>query len=220
MTLLPWRFHRSTAQGSNSRGWITSASGCWCSRPSRPILDKVAKTNIALAPKPVDFDSEGAARLALLRQCPHGSFELADPDGTLIDVGGGALSRLDHPKRLTGKPARRTTPSRASCTRRSTRDVHANQIAAPLLHLTGDEHGVDVARVHQVHHRPGRVVERPDVEPVGRSMTMSASFPGSACRPCVEVGAAGALDGGELEHVAAGEQRRQVLLAARARAGA
>ena len=49
-------------------------------------LDKLARTNIQLAPKPIDFDSEGAARLALLRKCPHGSLQLADPDGTLIDV--------------------------------------------------------------------------------------------------------------------------------------
>jgi predicted enzyme related to lactoylglutathione lyase len=49
-------------------------------------LDRLAKTNIALAPKPVDFDAEGAARLALLKKCPLGSFQLADPDGTLIDV--------------------------------------------------------------------------------------------------------------------------------------
>jgi predicted enzyme related to lactoylglutathione lyase len=49
-------------------------------------LDKLAKTNIGLAPKPIDFDAEGAARLALLRKCPHGAFQLADPDGTLIDV--------------------------------------------------------------------------------------------------------------------------------------
>jgi predicted enzyme related to lactoylglutathione lyase len=49
-------------------------------------LDKLAKANINLAPKPIDFDSEGAARLALLRKCPHGQFQLADPDGTLIDV--------------------------------------------------------------------------------------------------------------------------------------
>jgi hypothetical protein len=48
--------------------------------------DKLAKTNIQLAPKPIDFDSEGAARLALLRKCSHGGFQLADPDGTLIDV--------------------------------------------------------------------------------------------------------------------------------------
>jgi hypothetical protein len=46
----------------------------------------VAKTNIQLAPKPIPFDSEGAARLALLQKCPHGMVQLADPDGTLIDV--------------------------------------------------------------------------------------------------------------------------------------
>ena len=49
-------------------------------------IDKLAKTNIQLAPKPIDFDSEGAARLALFKKCAHGGFQLADPDGTLIDV--------------------------------------------------------------------------------------------------------------------------------------
>ena len=38
------------------------------------------------APKPFDFDSEGAARRALLKKCPHGTIQLADPDGTLINV--------------------------------------------------------------------------------------------------------------------------------------
>jgi len=49
-------------------------------------VEKVVKTNMYLAPTPIDFDSEGAARLALLKKCPHGSHQLADPDGTLIDV--------------------------------------------------------------------------------------------------------------------------------------
>jgi len=49
-------------------------------------LGRIASSNIFLAPKAIDFDSEGAARLALLKKCPHGGFALADPDGTLIDV--------------------------------------------------------------------------------------------------------------------------------------
>jgi hypothetical protein len=49
-------------------------------------LAALAKANIGLAPKPINFDSEGAARLALLKKCPLGSIQLADPDGTLIDV--------------------------------------------------------------------------------------------------------------------------------------
>ena len=49
-------------------------------------LAEVEKQNLQIRAKPIDFDSEGIARLKLLAKCPHGSFQLADPDGTLIDV--------------------------------------------------------------------------------------------------------------------------------------
>jgi predicted enzyme related to lactoylglutathione lyase len=49
-------------------------------------LAEVEKQNLQLRAKPLDFDSEGVARLKLLAKCPHGSLQLADPDGTLIDV--------------------------------------------------------------------------------------------------------------------------------------
>jgi catechol 2,3-dioxygenase-like lactoylglutathione lyase family enzyme len=49
-------------------------------------LAEVEKQNLQLRAKPIDFDSEGVARLKLLAKCPHGRFQLADPDGTLIDV--------------------------------------------------------------------------------------------------------------------------------------
>jgi predicted enzyme related to lactoylglutathione lyase len=49
-------------------------------------LAEVERQNLQLRCKPIDFDSEGVARLKLLAKCPHGSFQLADPDGTLIDV--------------------------------------------------------------------------------------------------------------------------------------
>ena len=35
-------------------------------------LDAVAKTNIQLAPRPFDPDSEGTAHLALLKKCSNG----------------------------------------------------------------------------------------------------------------------------------------------------
>jgi len=47
---------------------------------------KVTQLNPHIAPRPIDFNDEGKARLALLRKCPFGSYQLADPDGTLIDV--------------------------------------------------------------------------------------------------------------------------------------
>jgi len=49
-------------------------------------LAEVEKQNLQIRAKPIDFDSEGVARLKLLAKCPHGSYQLADPDGTLIDV--------------------------------------------------------------------------------------------------------------------------------------
>jgi predicted enzyme related to lactoylglutathione lyase len=49
-------------------------------------LAEVERQNLQIRGKPIDFDSEGRARMALLAKCPHGSFQLADPDGTLIDV--------------------------------------------------------------------------------------------------------------------------------------
>jgi predicted enzyme related to lactoylglutathione lyase len=47
---------------------------------------KLKVVNPHLAPKPIDFNDEGKARLALFKRCPRGAFHLADPDGTLIDV--------------------------------------------------------------------------------------------------------------------------------------
>jgi predicted enzyme related to lactoylglutathione lyase len=49
-------------------------------------VEKLKRANPHIAPKPIDFNEEGKARLALLQRCPRGTFHLADPDGTLIDV--------------------------------------------------------------------------------------------------------------------------------------
>ena len=86
MTLLPWKISSFNGAGIEQPGMDHIGFRVPALAAFKANLDKVAKTNIALAPKPIDFDSEGAARLALLRQCPHGSLQLADPDGTLIDV--------------------------------------------------------------------------------------------------------------------------------------
>lgn len=50
-------------------------------------VEKLKGINPHIAPRPIDFNAEGEARLALLARCPHGAYRLADPDGTLIDVG-------------------------------------------------------------------------------------------------------------------------------------
>jgi hypothetical protein len=38
------------------------------------------------APRPMKPGSEGEARLKLFTQCKYGEYQLADPDGVLIDV--------------------------------------------------------------------------------------------------------------------------------------
>jgi predicted enzyme related to lactoylglutathione lyase len=86
MSIVPWKISSFNGAGIEQPamdhiGFRTPDLGAF-----KANLDLLAKTNIGLAPKPIDFDSEGAARLALLRKCPLGSFQLADPDGTLIDV--------------------------------------------------------------------------------------------------------------------------------------
>ena len=64
-------------------------SPCRCGFPFdafKKHVAQVANQNINLAPKPIDFDSEGEARLELFRKCPLGTHHLCDPTGTMIDV--------------------------------------------------------------------------------------------------------------------------------------
>ena len=55
----------------------------------REKLERVGDDNPHLRALPLGRGAEGAARLKLLAQCPCGTFQLADPDGTLIDVAEG-----------------------------------------------------------------------------------------------------------------------------------
>jgi catechol 2,3-dioxygenase-like lactoylglutathione lyase family enzyme len=55
----------------------------------RERLETVGDNNPHLRGQPLGGGKEGAARLALLAKCTHGSFQLADPDGILIDVAQG-----------------------------------------------------------------------------------------------------------------------------------
>ncbi len=86
MAILPWKISSFNGAGIEQPGMDHIGFRVSDMKAFAGNLDMVAKTNIQLAPKPIDFDSEGAARLALLKKCPHGSLQLADPDGTLIDV--------------------------------------------------------------------------------------------------------------------------------------
>lgn len=52
----------------------------------KKALQTMVGTNPRLSPSPVGAGPEGEARLRLFAKCPYGKFQLADPDGVLIDV--------------------------------------------------------------------------------------------------------------------------------------
>ena len=86
MAIVPWKISSFNGAGIEQPGMDHIGFRVPDIKAFEANRDMVAKTNIQLAPKPIPFDSEGAARLALLQKCPHGTVQLADPDGTLIDV--------------------------------------------------------------------------------------------------------------------------------------
>jgi predicted enzyme related to lactoylglutathione lyase len=86
LAILPWKISAFDGAGIEQPGMDHIGFRVPNLANFKENLAALARTNIFLAPKPIDFDSEGAARLALLKKCPHGEFQLADPDGTLIDV--------------------------------------------------------------------------------------------------------------------------------------
>jgi predicted enzyme related to lactoylglutathione lyase len=86
MVILPWKISSFNGAGIEQPGMDHIGFRVQDINAFAANLDVVAKINIQLAPKPIDFDSEGAARLGLLKTCSNGTLQLADPDGTLIDV--------------------------------------------------------------------------------------------------------------------------------------
>ena len=86
MAIVPWKISSFNGAGIEQPGMDHIGFRVPDIKAFEANRDLVAKTNIQLAPKPIPFDAEGAARLALLQKCPHGAVQLADPDGTLIDV--------------------------------------------------------------------------------------------------------------------------------------
>lgn len=55
-------------------------------------LKRVVSRNSYLAPRPVGAGPEGEVRLKLLATCRYGRYQLADPDGVLIDVSENAVA--------------------------------------------------------------------------------------------------------------------------------
>jgi predicted enzyme related to lactoylglutathione lyase len=86
LAILPWKISSFNGAGIEQPGMDHIGFRVPALAAFKAHVDKIAKTNICLAPKAIDFDSEGEARLTLLKQCRHAGLQLADPDGTLIDV--------------------------------------------------------------------------------------------------------------------------------------
>jgi predicted enzyme related to lactoylglutathione lyase len=86
MAIVPWKISSFNGAGIEQPGMDHIGFRVPDLEAFSDNIDKVSKANIHLAPKPIPFDDEGAARLKLLQKCAHGSLQMADPDGTLIDV--------------------------------------------------------------------------------------------------------------------------------------
>lgn len=86
MVILPWKISSFNGAGIEQPGLDHIGFGVPSLDKFKANLADVSGQNINLAPRPIDFDSEGKARLALLKKCPLGTYHLCDPTGTLIDV--------------------------------------------------------------------------------------------------------------------------------------
>jgi predicted enzyme related to lactoylglutathione lyase len=86
MAILPWKISAFNGAGIEQPAMDHIGFRVKSLDAFRKNLAEVERQNLQLRAKPIDFDSEGVARLKLLAKCPLGTFHLADPDGTLIDV--------------------------------------------------------------------------------------------------------------------------------------
>jgi catechol 2,3-dioxygenase-like lactoylglutathione lyase family enzyme len=86
MAILPWKISAFNGAGIEQPAMDHIGFRVRSLEAFKKNLAEVERQNLQLRAKPIDFDSEGVARLKLLAKCPLGTFQLADPDGTLIDV--------------------------------------------------------------------------------------------------------------------------------------
>jgi predicted enzyme related to lactoylglutathione lyase len=86
MAILPWKISAFNGAGIEQPAMDHIGFRVKSLDAFKKNLAEVERQNLQLRAKPIDFDSEGVARLKLLAKCPLGMFHLADPDGTLIDV--------------------------------------------------------------------------------------------------------------------------------------
>ena len=86
MMILPWKISSFNGAGIEQPGMDHFGFRVPNLEAFKKHLANVVKQNIQLTPKPLDYDDEGVARVKLFAKCPYGEYQLADPDGTLVDV--------------------------------------------------------------------------------------------------------------------------------------
>ena len=89
ITILPWKISLFNGSGIEQPGMDHIGFKVESIDQLKTDLDKMARQNPFLAAREIDYNHEGIARLKLLDQCPHGSYQISDPLGTLIDVAEG-----------------------------------------------------------------------------------------------------------------------------------
>ena len=87
MAILPWKISDFNGSGIEQPGMDHIGFRVPDVAAFKAKIETLTKMNPHIAPRAIDFNAEGEARMPLLARCPFGDFRLADPDGTLIDVG-------------------------------------------------------------------------------------------------------------------------------------
>jgi len=86
LCLLPWKISLFNGGGVEQPGMDHIG---FCVESIDQLIEEIAviaQTNPQIAARSINYNDEAKMRRELLKTCPHGTFQLADPDGTLIDV--------------------------------------------------------------------------------------------------------------------------------------
>jgi predicted enzyme related to lactoylglutathione lyase len=89
LAVLPWKISLFEGSGVEQPGMDHIGFRVESVKAFKADLEDIVVKNPYLAPKSIGPGVEGPVRRKLLARCPHGSFQLTDPDGTWIDVAEG-----------------------------------------------------------------------------------------------------------------------------------
>jgi predicted enzyme related to lactoylglutathione lyase len=86
MTILPWKISDFNGSGIEQPAMDHIRFRVPDMNAFAAKVEELKALNPHIAPRPIDFNAEGKARLALHQRSAGGSYHLADPDGNLIAV--------------------------------------------------------------------------------------------------------------------------------------